>query len=839
MERTQSNPDLPSSSEIQMEIHMETRYWNPKMVSGLKRLKKQLKIKKAKRASVAVDAPDGPARDLSPSVRAHSVEVDDDDEDDLQHDGWQTPPAGYPLSPKQREQLKTPIFSSDTMLNVNGRYSKHDSFEKGRSISPAPSTSSSEQRHGDSVFGESDAAQVTFDLATLDEGGVTDSSQILSEEGLHKKRSESQLNDETSSVKRSDSRQSSSSEKTKKKSTWYNPFIANYKTKCDDFQRIFSLPQDERLLVDYSCALQREILIQGRLYISQNYICFYANIFRWETLVSIQCKDVRAITKERTARFIPNAIQVCTDNEKYFFTSFGAREKTYLMLFRVWQNALLDQPMSSQKLWQYVHNSYGEELGLTSADNDYVSPHSDEACSPASMGQGEGANSLDFPCLPPPCALDGIQSWLLRGTGLVVTLPSSALFPLLAFVMTSDLERRGGRVRSQESGVRREGPAGLILLRTGLEPDKEEERRLNGLRRSRKVVRSVARVLRRVQSQAFTQPRDPDTRENRNGIEKEDPGMNDVPAEPHPITRGKWSRVTYPLQMRIIEARFGYEDVSKELSEVKGAEMQWKMGEGRSVSWGLGSEEEDEADAGLRLGLGLGLDPAGTPTWPTSVGMSQPDDVPLSSSASSSSASSSLASDPPSPAVSDKDEDVQPPLTRSVDAVSRRVILLPESRGRPSCPSRLGFLESLIPRRLSSPECLVVAGTALSLPAIQVIASDPIEEPVGSPRPGDGGGGDREKEDGKPAYGETDTLSDLGTGSGKKSNRLTPPPPPSTAKKSRKKSSSTSNFEVNTDYSDSTETENDEREISISSPASLLAFIAFSKKKLSQEDSAE
>ena len=81
------------------------------------------------------------------------------------------------------------------------------------------------------------------------QGGVTDSSQILSEEGLYKKRSESQPSDETLSVKRSDSRQSSSSEKTKKKSTWYNPFIANYKSKCDDFQRIFGLPQDERLLV--------------------------------------------------------------------------------------------------------------------------------------------------------------------------------------------------------------------------------------------------------------------------------------------------------------------------------------------------------------------------------------------------------------------------------------------------------------------------------------------------------------------------------------------------------------------------------------------------------------
>ena len=43
---------------------------------------------------------------------------------------------------------------------------------------------------------------------------------------------------------------------------------------------------DERLIVDYSCALQRDILLQGRIYVTQNYLCFYANIFRWETLVN-------------------------------------------------------------------------------------------------------------------------------------------------------------------------------------------------------------------------------------------------------------------------------------------------------------------------------------------------------------------------------------------------------------------------------------------------------------------------------------------------------------------------------------------------------------------------
>lgn len=98
-------------------------------------------------------------------------------------------------------------------------------------------------------------------------------------------------------------------------------------------------------------------MVHGRSYVSQKYLCFYANIFGWETNVTIKWKDVSAITKEKTALVIPNAILIKTRNEKNFFlTSFVARDKTYLMLFRVWQNALMDQPLTQQEMWQWVIN---------------------------------------------------------------------------------------------------------------------------------------------------------------------------------------------------------------------------------------------------------------------------------------------------------------------------------------------------------------------------------------------------------------------------------------------------------------------------------------------------
>uniref|UniRef100_A0A8C5PCR7 GRAM domain containing 1B n=1 Tax=Leptobrachium leishanense TaxID=445787 RepID=A0A8C5PCR7_9ANUR len=181
-------------------------------------------------------------------------------------------------------------------------------------------------------------------------------------------------------VQRSGSSQSgrSGGKNSKKSQSWYNVLSPTYKQRNEDFRKLFKqLPETERLIVDYSCALQRDILLQGRLYLSENWICFYSNIFRWETLLTVRLKDICSMTKEKTARLIPNAIQLCTDTEKHFFTSFGARDRTYMMMFRLWQNALLDKPLCPKELWHFVHQCYGNELGLTSDDEDYVPPDDD------------------------------------------------------------------------------------------------------------------------------------------------------------------------------------------------------------------------------------------------------------------------------------------------------------------------------------------------------------------------------------------------------------------------------------------------------------------------------
>ncbi|XP_062297971.1 protein Aster-C [Scomber scombrus] len=111
------------------------------------------------------------------------------------------------------------------------------------------------------------------------------------------------------------------------------PAGTTYKQKCEEFKKLFKeLPESERLILDYPCALQRDILLQGRLYLSENWLCFYSYVFR---------------------------------GTKFFFTSFSAREKSYQGVFRMWQNTLLDKPLTSLELWQMVKQHYGNELGLS------------------------------------------------------------------------------------------------------------------------------------------------------------------------------------------------------------------------------------------------------------------------------------------------------------------------------------------------------------------------------------------------------------------------------------------------------------------------------------------
>ncbi|KAG0251192.1 hypothetical protein DFQ27_008924 [Actinomortierella ambigua] len=119
-------------------------------------------------------------------------------------------------------------------------------------------------------------------------------------------------------------------------------FVYANERRFQDFHALFrSVPEDERLIEDYGCALQKEILVQGRLYISENHVCFNANIFGWVTNLVIAFSEITAIEKRLTAFVIPNAISIVTttNTKGHFFASFLSRDSAYDLLMAAWRKS--------------------------------------------------------------------------------------------------------------------------------------------------------------------------------------------------------------------------------------------------------------------------------------------------------------------------------------------------------------------------------------------------------------------------------------------------------------------------------------------------------------------
>ncbi|XP_032569821.1 protein Aster-B isoform X2 [Drosophila sechellia] len=263
-------------------------------------------------------------------------------------------------------------------INIVSSESARDQSQQPQGVDSngAPGDSPSSRKSSTSSKGKASQAKLSTSSSGRDEDISQHRLSDLTQHELSLLRvdREQQVTSSSSTSNEKPAKPSRLSERAKKKS-WYNVIYPNYKSRAEDFKKLFKdVPNDERLIVDYSCALQRDILVQGRLYVSQNYVCFHANIFSWETYVSIKWKDVTAITKEKTALVIPNAISISSGKDKYFFATFTSRDKSFLMLFRVWQNTLMNKQFSPQEIWKHVHTCYGDELGLTTDDEDYIDP---------------------------------------------------------------------------------------------------------------------------------------------------------------------------------------------------------------------------------------------------------------------------------------------------------------------------------------------------------------------------------------------------------------------------------------------------------------------------------
>ncbi|XP_012583153.1 PREDICTED: GRAM domain-containing protein 3 isoform X2 [Condylura cristata] len=114
----------------------------------------------------------------------------------------------------------------------------------------------------------------------------------------------------------------------RKKSSSSSQYKANMQ-----FHKLFvEVPSDEPLRQSFTCALQKEIIYQGKLFVSENWICFYSKVFGKDIKISIPVFSVTLIKKTKTALLVPNALIITTVSERYIFVSLLSRDSTYKLI---------------------------------------------------------------------------------------------------------------------------------------------------------------------------------------------------------------------------------------------------------------------------------------------------------------------------------------------------------------------------------------------------------------------------------------------------------------------------------------------------------------------------
>lgn len=80
-----------------------------------------------------------------------------------------------------------------------------------------------------------------------------------------------------------------------------------------------SIPADDYLMDSFPCALQKDIAVQGRVFLTQNRVVFYSNILSFVTMVVVMFEEIIAI--QRRPSTFQNSIVISTHETQVWIVS--------------------------------------------------------------------------------------------------------------------------------------------------------------------------------------------------------------------------------------------------------------------------------------------------------------------------------------------------------------------------------------------------------------------------------------------------------------------------------------------------------------------------------------
>ncbi|XP_022974234.1 protein VASCULAR ASSOCIATED DEATH 1, chloroplastic isoform X2 [Cucurbita maxima] len=183
--------------------------------------------------------------------------------------------------------------------------------------------------------------------------------------------------------------------------------------RSEEYRQLFRLPPDEVLIEDFNCAFQENILIQGHMYLFVHYICFYSNIFGFETKKIIPLQEITALRRAKTAGIFPNAIEILVGEKKFFFASFLSRDEAFNLINDGWSQqgkgteAILTKQISVNESSRQEISNLGiekaKELDPSDSSDSMNTPILNVSMVQANVEEENGPKTL------PPVPIDTIQ----------------------------------------------------------------------------------------------------------------------------------------------------------------------------------------------------------------------------------------------------------------------------------------------------------------------------------------------------------------------------------------------------------------------------------------------
>ncbi|ESW06463.1 hypothetical protein PHAVU_010G049900 [Phaseolus vulgaris] len=169
--------------------------------------------------------------------------------------------------------------------------------------------------------------------------------------------------------------------------------------KSEEYRQLFHLPPEEVLIEDFNCAIQENLLIQGHMYLFVNFICFYSNIFGYETKKVIPLPEVTCVRRAKTAGIFPNAIEIQAGNRKHFFASFLSRDEAFKIINDGWSRQGNGAIIMEQK--ESMSESTSQENGFVTVENVNISDIPDSTSVSTDLSQDARSPSIvgDVPVL--------------------------------------------------------------------------------------------------------------------------------------------------------------------------------------------------------------------------------------------------------------------------------------------------------------------------------------------------------------------------------------------------------------------------------------------------------